>query len=92
MEQMQPGGLQVVPVDYNNDDSLPLSVKNTHPLIYLDGDTFCCVLGPDPVSGIFGRGDSLKDALDDFDKHFQELLQRPVPGDPVSEYIQGRHV
>lgn len=91
MEQMKPDGLQVVHIDYMN-DSLPESVQRTHPLVYMDGSAYCCVLGPDPRTGIFGCASSLNEALEDFDRHYQDLLAHPVKGDPVSEFIQQRHI
>jgi len=97
MEQMKPDGLEVVNVNYG-DPNLPKSVRDTHPLVWFDHDegsnkgAFCCVLGPDPQAGVFGCGDTLQQALAEFDRHFQELADHPVAGDPVSEFIQQRHV
>jgi hypothetical protein len=91
MEQMKPDGLEVVSLDYT-DDTIPESVQRTHPLVYMDGSAYCCILGPDPQTGIFGCGPSVNDALQDFDHHFQDRLANPVDGDPVSEFIQQRHV
>jgi hypothetical protein len=91
MEQMKPDGLDVVHLNYA-DNNLPESVQQTHPLVYIDGDAYCCILGPDPERGVFGCGRSVKEALDDFDRHYAERLAQPVQGDPVSEFIQQRHI
>jgi hypothetical protein len=91
MEQMKADGLDVVEVDFN-DKALPESVQQTHPLVFKDGTSYCCVLGPDPQTGIFGCGPTIKEALEDFDLHFREVLAHPIEGDPVSEYIRHRHV
>lgn len=91
MEQMKADGLEVVTIDYD-DPAAPESVQKTHPLLYIDSGEYCCVLGPDPQAGIFGRGGSIKEALAAFDRKFQELLAHPVAGDPVSEFIQQRHI
>ena len=91
MEQMNTDGLQIVRIDFEAPD-LPESVKKTHPICYMDGDTYCCLLGPDPMEGIFGKGASLKEALEAFDKNYAELLEHPVTGDPVSDFIQQRHI
>ena len=91
MEQMQPTGLEVIPVDFSA-ETIPNSVRQTHPLVYKDGDAVCCVLGPDPQRGIFGCGDSVEAALADFNVHFQEMLEHPIEGDPVSDFIRQRHV
>ena len=88
---MQSGDLEVIPVDFNSED-LPVSVRQTHPLIYKDGNAVCCILGPDPQRGVFGCGPTVNAAVADFDKHFQYLLDHPVAGDSVSEFIRQRHV
>jgi hypothetical protein len=91
MEQMNTEGLALVRVDYDSAD-VPDSVKQTHPVVYRNGGEYCCVLGPDPERGIFGRGKTLNDALSKFDRQFQERLEHPIKGDPVSEFIQQRHI
>jgi len=91
MEQMKSDGLVVVSIDYDAPE-VPDSVKQTRPLLYHDGDAYCCVLGPDTQSGIFGAGFTVQEALANFDKHFQEVLQHPLPGNPVSDFIQHRHI
>lgn len=91
MEQMKSDGLNIVPIDYDNNET-PDSVKKTHPLLYVEGSAYNCILGPSPRAGIFGQGQSAQEALTDFDKHFQNLLENPIPGDPVSDFIQQRHI
>jgi hypothetical protein len=91
MEQMNTEGLPLVPVDYDSAE-VPESVKQTRPVVYQDGDGISCLLGPDPERGIFGRGKTLKEALSTFDRQFQDRLEHPIKGDPVSEFIQKRHI
>jgi hypothetical protein len=91
MEQMNTEGLKLVHVDFDSED-VPASVKQTRPVIYEEGEAFCCLLGPDPEGGIFGRGRTLQDALVKFDRQFQDRLEHPIKGDPVSEFIQQRHI
>jgi len=91
MEQMNTEGLALVRIDYDSAD-VPESVKQTHPVVYQDDGDYCCVLGPDPERGIFGRGKTLKDAMSKFDRQFQDRLEHPIMGDPVSEFIQQRHI
>lgn len=91
MEQMNTEGLNLVRVDYNAAD-IPDSVKQTHPVVYEDVNGYSCLLGPDPSAGIFGQGKTPKEAMVDFDRQFQQRLENPVKGDPVSEFIQQRHI
>lgn len=91
MEQMNTDGLTLVSIDFDAEDT-PASVKRTHPVLYVDGDGYSCLLGPDPASGIYGHGKAPKDALKDFDRHFQDRLEHPMNGDPVADFIQQRHI
>jgi len=75
-----------VNLDYSN-PSLPSIVRLLKPLVVHDGDAYCCVLGPDPQSGVFGCGDTPKDALDDWQKHLKERVKRAEPNDEVVEYV-----
>ena len=55
----------LVSVDYQN-LSLPASVQHLKPSIFREGNAYCVILGPDPQSGIFGCGDTLEEALNDW--------------------------
>ncbi len=46
---------------------LPKRARILHPIIFHDGNAFCCLLGPDPESGIFGCGGTKEDAVKDWD-------------------------
>jgi hypothetical protein len=91
MEQMNTDGLNLVRIDYNA-GNIPESVQDTKPVIYLRGDQYCCVLGPNPESGISGCGPTTGEALTNFDLRYKERLKNPISGDAVSEYIQHRHI
>ena len=91
MEQMNSDGVNAVAIDYDN-PATPESVQETHPLLYREGNDFCCILGPDPKSGIFGHGPTAQDALTDFDNHYREIETHPIPGNPISDFIQHRHI
>jgi hypothetical protein len=91
MEQMNTDGLEIVRIVYES-AGIPESVQQTHPVLYRKSDQYCCVLGPDQSRGILGCGETVAEALADFDLHFRQRLEHPVPGDPVSEFIQHRHV
>jgi hypothetical protein len=91
MEQMNTDGLELVKIDFDS-AATPMSVQQTHPAMYLEDGLYCCLLGPNPEAGIFGRGKSPAEAMAEFDKHFQSLLEHPVNGDPVSDFIHNRHI
>lgn len=79
-------GLETVPVDYESED-LPGSVKEFEPVVYKDGSSFCCILGPDPEEGVFGRGNTVREALTDWDVHLRERVNNHAEGDKIAEYV-----
>lgn len=86
MEQLNVADELKVPIDFT-DKELPPSVNTFRPLLFHDGNAFCCVLGPDPQEGVFGCGESPKAALMDWDKHLQERIAKHKENDPVATYI-----
>jgi hypothetical protein len=86
MQQMQVPEEMKVNMDFQ-DESLPQSVKELRPLVWKDGDSFCCVLGSDPQLGIFGCGDTPTEALKDWDNHFQEWKDQPHDDKELELYI-----
>jgi hypothetical protein len=87
MEQMKMTGLETVTIDFDH-DNIPASVKEFRPAVFKDGDSFCCLLGPDPQEGVFGCGSTAREALADWDVHLRERAKQPKDGDPLDEYIQ----
>jgi hypothetical protein len=71
-----------ISLDYNSDD-LPKSVKKLKPILFHEGNAFCCLLGPDPQEGIFGCGNTEKEALEDWDKHAKERVMKMDRNDTI---------
>ncbi len=87
MEQFEPPVEMKVSIDYS-DDKLPVAVRALKPVIFKEGNAFCCLLGPDPQAGVFGCGDSAKEAIVDWDLHLKERIKDPVDSDEVIQYIK----
>jgi hypothetical protein len=87
MEQMNIEESLKVDVDFT-EEVLPKSAKNLRPLIWKDGESFCCLLGPDPQQGIFGSGDTPLLAMVDWDVHLTNRLAQPNEDDPVIDYVK----
>ena len=83
---MSSEGLDTVLIDYEMED-LPQSVKELRPAMFREGGSFCCILGPDPETGIFGRGDNPKAAFDDWDRRFKERMALNPKNDEVVEFV-----
>ena len=76
----------VIPIDYEHTD-LPATVRQFKPVVFKEGDAFCCILGPDPQSGVFGCGDSKEDAIRDWNNHFLDEINNPTEGNETTRYI-----
>jgi hypothetical protein len=85
MEQMNVPEEMKVEIDFT-DPQIPDSVKTFHPLLFHDGDAFCCVLGPDPVSGILGYGQTSTKALRDWDLRLQHRI-KTAADDEVTRFV-----
>jgi hypothetical protein len=86
MEQMNVSEEQKIGFDFSR-FRLPQYVNQLHPLLFKDGNTYCAVLGPDLMSGIYGCGDTPEDALIDWNDHLRERLRHPDAGDPVIQFV-----
>jgi hypothetical protein len=71
-----------------NDEKIPDSVKTFQPVLFKDGNSFCCVLGPDPQEGVFGCGKTAIEALKDWDKNLQQRMEVTDKDDEVAAFIQ----
>jgi hypothetical protein len=83
-----PEELKVI-IDYNED--LPLSVVRFEPVVFKDGDSYCCLLGPNPSEGIFGCGNTAKEALLDWDTNLQKRIKEGNANDEVSAYVKNKN-
>lgn len=79
-------GLEVISINYE-DPTLPKLVREFRPAVYLDGQDYCCLLGPDPQEGIFGCGHNRQDAINDWIQHFNERISKPAANDKVATEI-----
>jgi hypothetical protein len=86
MDQMNMENLEVIELNYES-PGLPDTVRKLKPALYKDGDSYCCLLGPDPQEGIFGCGNTQAEALADWDMHVKDrALDHPF-GDKVAEFL-----
>ncbi len=86
MKQLNVPNEMKVPINYNG-ETLPQSVHALHPLLFKDGNSYCCVLGPDRQAGIFGVGDTPGKALWDWDMNLKLRVLEHREGDEVAQFI-----
>jgi len=68
-----------IEIDYNRYDQ---AVQKLKPVLYLDGTTFCCLSGPDRETGIFGNGNTLEEAIQNWRSALEERFKR-INGEDV---------
>lgn len=69
-----------------NEEWVPTKAKKLQPQVYKDGDTFCALFGPDPETGIYGRGDTPEMALLDWEKDLEKRIERLTDGDDAAHH------
>lgn len=86
MEQMKIDPDAEVHVDYEN-ERLTNNLKLFRPTVFTEGDSYCCLLGPDPTTGIFGCGSTAEAAMFDWDNQLNEYIVNHPEGDPLAEFV-----
>ena len=77
----------VVEIDFSK-ENIPSSVGVFRPTLFQEGNSFCCLLGPDPEEGVFGCGPTKEAALKMWDEQLQDRLAHPHENDSVVKYLQ----
>lgn len=86
MKQMVISEEAVVHVNYESAD-FPATVRQFKPVIFKEKDSFCCILGPDKETGVFGCGRSVKEAIKDWDASFHKRLSNYKEDDEVARFL-----
>jgi hypothetical protein len=76
-----------VKVDFELSD-FPRTVKVIKPLVFKDGNVFCCAIGQDPHAGVFGYGNTAKKAIDDWNVKLMDRLAIAQEDDEVAEWVR----
>jgi len=63
--------------------------KLLQPIVFKDGDSYCCLFGSDPQAGIFGCGDTAIDAVEDWNKNLQDHLTSADENDELVKFVKG---
>jgi len=59
------------------------------PIVYKDGDSYCCFYGSNPQSGISGYGNTANDAVEDWNKNIQNYLASAGENDEIVKFVKG---
>lgn len=88
VEQMKIAEEIKVPINYEA-AGLSEEIKVLRPVVFRHGDSYCCLLGPDPQTGIFGAGTTPGKAMSDWTYNLIKRMHLPNENDKVLQYVQG---
>jgi len=86
MEQMRIEPDTRVEIEYEAKD-IPERVRVLRPVLFTEADMYCCILGPDPKTGIFGVGSTPAESLRDWERHLDERLSATTEDDEITQEI-----
>ncbi len=75
----------VVDIDLTTDET-PRTIKVLRPVVFLEGEEFGCLLGPDKDRGIYGSGKSAEAALADWNMNLASRIENPAEDDEVAQF------
>jgi len=70
-----------------DDESLHPAVKTLQPLLFTDGNGFCCLLGPDFTAGVMGCGATADAAVKNWEANLHKRISNPGKEDVVATFI-----
>jgi len=66
---------------------IPLSATILQPVLFKDGNDYCCVYGANIENGISGRGETPEKALQDWDKNLEARRKNAPANDELAQFI-----
>lgn len=87
MEQMIVDQAVLVDMDFTAAD-VDRTLKTLQPVVYRDGEQFCCHLGPDMDQGILGKGDTPEAAIDDWKAALKQRVQSAGEDDELANFVK----
>jgi len=86
MKNINTNEVELVAIDYTSLD-LPEKARQLQPIVFMDGTAYCCLLGPDPQTGVFARGNTPVEAIENWVKELPTSLDRTDLDPEVREVI-----
>jgi hypothetical protein len=87
MKEVKVSEEKKVKVDFELSD-FPRTVKVIKPVVFREGNAFCCAIGPDPNTGVFGYGTTAKNAIDDWDAKLMDRLAIAEEDDELALWVR----
>jgi len=86
MKQMKIDPAYKVDIDFTAPGT-KASLKTLQPVVFKEGNAFCCLLGEDPTVGIFGCGDTAFEAINDWEISLQKRIDHHEENDELANYV-----
>lgn len=87
MKQMNVADEYKIDFDYDA-PNVPEMAKVLRPVIYKDGNSFSCLLGPNPEEGVFGSGHTAEEAVTMWAAVLTEHISNCKLDKQVTEYVR----
>lgn len=87
MQQINVAEKAKIPVDFQR-PGMPMTANLLQPVIFKDGDNYCCALGSSAESGVLGFGKTPEQAAQDWDRNLTDRMSLATPGDELVEEIK----
>lgn len=76
------------PIDSIVDAPLTGVAAALRPVVFKEGNGYCCLLGPDPQTGVMGCGDTPEAAIADWDARLRVHLANAGDDDVIVKHVQ----
>jgi predicted DNA-binding antitoxin AbrB/MazE fold protein len=86
MKQMQIDPAKIVDIDFTTPETKQ-TLKTLQPVVFKEGEAYCCHLGEDHTNGIMGRGNSPDEAINDWEKSLQKRIDEHDENDELAEFV-----
>lgn len=87
MQRMNVSKEVAVPIDYQR-PGIPYTASVLQPILFKNGDDYCCVLGADPQSGVVGYGRTPEQAIQNWDELLKDRIETAGDDDPLVDYVK----
>ncbi|WP_143053949.1 hypothetical protein [Parapedobacter koreensis] len=85
MKQMKVAEDRIIQLNYE-DKAVSLLIKELQPVVFQKNEGYCCVLGPDTQAGVAGYGDTIQEALANWEDAMKRRMRNPDDRDEVALY------
>jgi len=87
MEQINIPEALKVEIDFQR-PGIPYAAQVLHPLLFKDGDNYCCILGPNLQEGVAGLGKTPEQAIQDWDKNLTQRIKLMGMDDGLAKEVK----